>query len=149
MVTPVRMLDRLCACWLVLALVWTQTNSDETEQPQQPQQPPQPQQPLQPRNSSLPALSRSRRFLNLFSVIRCYKYFSVVQTAQQLRWSDKCPNFRRRIPNIVFRKSSLTPLHQVLQHALQLQTRPQRHLLHREAVRRSRKYFSHEKYFIS
>ena len=52
------MLDRLCACWLVLALVWTQTNSDETEQ-------------LQPRNSSLPALSRSRRFLNLFSVIRC------------------------------------------------------------------------------
>ena len=72
MVTPVRMLDRLCACWLVLALVWTQTNSDEAEQ-------------QQPRNSSLPALSRSRRFLNLFSVIRCYKYFSVVQTAQQLR----------------------------------------------------------------
>ena len=58
MVTPVRMLDRVCACWLVLALVWTQTNSDETEQ-------------MQPRNSSLPALSRSRRFLNLFSVIRC------------------------------------------------------------------------------
>ena len=85
MVTPVRMLDRLCACWLVLALVWTQTNSDE-EQPQQPQQPQyQPQQPPQPHNSSLPALSRSRRFLNLFSVIRCYKYFSVVQSAQQLR----------------------------------------------------------------
>ena len=59
MVTPVRMLDRLCVCWLVLALVWTQTNSDEAEQ-------------LQPHNSSLPALSRSRRFLNLFSVIRCY-----------------------------------------------------------------------------
>ena len=62
-----RMLGRLCACWLVLALVWTQTNSDEAEQPQQPHQP---QQPQQPRNSSLPALSRSRRFLNLFSVIR-------------------------------------------------------------------------------
>ena len=65
MVTPVRMLDRLCACWLVLALVWIETNSDEAEQPLQP---PQPQ---QPHNSSLPALSRSRRFLNLFSVIRC------------------------------------------------------------------------------
>ena len=65
MVTPVRMLDRVCACWLVLALVWTQTNSDEAEQPQY-----QPQQPQQSRNSSLPALSRSRRFLNLFSVIR-------------------------------------------------------------------------------
>ena len=72
------MLDRRCVCWLVLALVWTETNSDEAEQPQQ------------PRNSSLPALSRSRRFLNLFSVIRCSKHFFVVQTAQQLRWTDKC-----------------------------------------------------------